>query len=343
MKALKLTAPGCMEIRDVPVPAPGPGDVTIKVAYAGLCGTDLHAYKGEYSKTRFPVVLGHELSGVVTEVGEDVTKLKAGDRVTCESTYKACEECRYCKSKDYNLCGTRIGIGTNKDGAFEEYMTMAEDRVWKLPDNVSLKAGAISEPLACGTHAVMEVAQVQPGDTVCVFGAGAIGLMVALVAVSAGATVILAGLTIDEERFAVAKDMGVQYTVDQQKEDLAALVLSITDGGVDHAFECSGAIPALHKAFEIVHKKGQVIQMGMYREDMNPISMEYLLHKEIRYMGSRSQKPSSWALAMDLFEKAGIHPEKAVSMIVPVERWQEAFDSAPGGKKLIVFDDFGEA
>jgi L-iditol 2-dehydrogenase len=189
----------------------------------------------------------------------------------------------------------------------------------------------------------MEVAQVQPGDTVCVFGAGAIGLMVALVAVSAGATVILAGLTIDEERFAVAKDMGVQYTVDQQKEDLAALVLSITDGGVDHAFECSGAIPALHKAFEIVHKKGQVIQMGMYREDMNPISMEYLLHKEIRYMGSRSQKPSSWALAMDLFEKAGIHPEKAVSMIVPVERWQEAFDSAPGGKKLIVFDDFGEA
>jgi len=75
---------------------------------------------------------------------------------------------------------------------------------------------------------------------------------------------------------------------------------------------------------------------------MNPISMEYLLHKEIRYMGSRSQKPSSWALAMELFEKADIHPEKSVSMIVPVERWQEAFDSEPGGKKLIVFDDFGE-
>jgi L-iditol 2-dehydrogenase len=342
MKALMLIAPNQMEVQEVPQPKPGKGDVTIKVAYAGLCGTDLHAYKGEYSKTKFPVVLGHELSGVVTELGEGVAKFKVGDRVTCESTYKACESCRYCKSKDYNLCGTRIGIGTNKDGAFEEYMTMAEDRVWKLPDNISLKAGAISEPLACGTHAVMETAMVQKGDTVCVFGAGAIGLMVAQCAVAVGATVILAGLTIDEERFQVAKEMGVQYTVDQLKENLAELVAKITDGGVDHAFECSGALPALHKAFEIVRKKGQVIQMGMYRQDMNPISMEYLLHKEIRYMGSRSQKPSSWALAMDLFAAGGIHPEKAVSMIVPVEQWKEAFDSEPGGKKFIVFDDFGE-
>lgn len=342
MKALKLIAPNKMEVQDVPEPIVEKGDVKIKVAYAGLCGTDLHAYKGEYSKTKFPVVLGHELSGVITEIGEGVTKLKVGDRVTCESTYKACEVCRYCKSKDYNLCGTRIGIGTNKDGAFEEYMTMSEERVWKLPDNVSLKAGAISEPLACGTHAVIEVANVRAGDTVCVFGAGAIGLMVAQCAVAVGAIVILAGLSVDEERFEIAKEMGVQYTVDQQKENLSELISKITDDGVDHAFECSGALPALHKAFEIVHKKAQVIQMGMYKEDMNPISMEYLLHKEIHYMGSRSQKPSSWALAMDLFAKGNIHPEKAVSMIVAVEQWQEAFDSEPGGKKFIKFDDFGE-
>lgn len=343
MKALTLIAPYEMEIKDVPVPKPGPGDVTIKIAYAGLCGTDMHAYKGEYSKTRYPVVLGHELSGIVTAVGEGVTTLSVGDRVTSESTYQACESCRYCKSGDYNLCGTRTGIGTNRDGAFEEYMTMAEERVWKLPDNVSLKAGALSEPLACGTHAVIEVANVQPGDVVCVFGAGAIGLMVALVAVSVGATVIVAGLTVDEERFEAAKAMGVQYTVNLETENLRALVAELTDDGVDHAFECCGAIEALHDAFEIVHKKAQVIQMGVFAEDMNPISMEYLLHKEIRFMGSRSQKPSAWALAMELFKKGDIRPEKAITMVVPVERWREAFDSEPGGKKLIEFDSFGEA
>ena len=121
MKALKLIAPNQMEIQEVPIPEPGPGDVTIKVAYAGLCGTDMHAYQGGYSKTRYPVVLGHELSGIVTAVGEGVTKLKVGDRVTSESTYKACEECRYCKSKDYNLCGNRTGIGTNRDGPVVVY------------------------------------------------------------------------------------------------------------------------------------------------------------------------------------------------------------------------------
>jgi L-iditol 2-dehydrogenase len=188
----------------------------------------------------------------------------------------------------------------------------------------------------------MEVAKVQADDTVCVFGAGAIGLMVAQCAVAVGATVILAGLSVDEERFGIAKEMGVQYTVDQQKENLSELIAKITDDGVDHAFECAGALQALHKAFEIVHKKAQVIQMGMYKEDMNLISMEYLLHKEIHYMGSRSQKPSSWALAMDLFAKGNIHPEKAISMIVPVEQWKEAFESAPGGKKFVKFDDFGE-
>lgn len=342
MKALKLIAPGQMEIQHVPIPKPEPGEVTIKIAYAGLCGTDMHAYGGGYSKTRYPVVLGHELSGIVTAVGEDVTEFKVGDRVTSESTYKPCGECRYCRSEDYNLCGNRTGIGTNRDGAFEEYMTMMADRVWKLPDNVSLMAGAISEPLACGTHAVIEVANVQKGDTVCVFGAGAIGLMVALVAVTAGATVILAGLTADEERFEAAKAMGVHYTVNQQKQNLSELIHSITDDGVDHAFECSGALPAVHKAFEIVHKKGQVIQMGVFAEDMHPISMEYLLHKEIRYMGSRSQKPSSWKLAMDLFKEGNIHPELAITMVVPLDRWRDAFDSEPGGKKLIKFDDFGE-
>lgn len=343
MKALKLVAPGKMEVQEVEMPHPGPGDVLIKVAYAGICGTDLHAYMGQYSRTKFPVVLGHELSGVITEIGAGVTKFKVGDRVTCESTYKSCGTCRFCRKNDLNLCGNRIGIGTNKDGAFEEYMTMAEDRVWKLPDNVSLRSGAISEPLACGTHAIMEVANVQPGEIVCVFGAGAIGLMVAQVAVAVGATVILAGLTIDEPRFALAKEMGVQHTVDQLKESLDDLVKDLTEGyGCDVVVECSGAVPALKKSFNIVKKQGKVVQMGLYKDPEVPVPGEKIVQNEIIYMGSRSQKPSSWAKAMELFASGKINPEKAVTMEVDVENWQEAFDTPPSGKKFIKFDDFGE-
>lgn len=342
MKALKLVAPGTMEVQEVEIPKCEPGDVLIKVAYAGICGTDLHAYKGEYSRTKFPVVLGHELSGVITEVGEGVTQFKVGDRVTCESTYKPCGTCRYCKKKEYNLCGHRIGIGTNKDGAFEEYMTMQADRVWKLPDNVSLRSAAISEPLACATHSVMEIGNVQEGETVVVFGAGAIGLMVAQVAVAVGATVILAGLTIDEPRFAIAKEMGVQRCVDQMKEDLIEVVMGMTDGGADVAVECSGAVPAFAKAFDVLHKGGRIIQMGLFRGDSIPMPWEKVVQNEISILGSRSQKPSSWQKAMDLFASGKIVPEKAVTMEVPVEEWQEAFDTPPSGKKFIKFDDFGE-
>ena len=342
MKALKLVAPGTMEVQEVEIPSCEAGDVLIKVAYAGICGTDLHAYQGEYSRTKFPVVLGHELSGVIAQVGEGVTRFKPGDRVTCESTYKPCGSCRYCKKQEYNLCANRIGIGTNKDGAFAEYMTMQADRVWKLPDNVSLRSAAISEPLACGTHAVMEIGKVEPGETVVVFGAGAIGLMVAQVAVAVGATVVLAGLTIDEPRFAIARDMGVQHTVDQSKEDLVETVMAITDGGADAAFECSGALPAFGKAFDVLRKGGRIVQMGLFRGETIPLPWEKIVQNEISILGSRSQKPSSWQKAMDLFASGKIAPEKAVTMEVPVEEWQQAFDTPPSGKKFIKFDDFGE-
>ena len=188
----------------------------------------------------------------------------------------------------------------------------------------------------------MEIGNVQAGETVVVFGAGAIGLMVAQVAVAVGATVILAGLTIDEPRFGIAKEMGVQRCVDQMKEDLVEVVMGMTDGGADVAVECSGAVPAFAKAFDVLHKGGRIIQMGLFKGDSIPMPWEKVVQNEISILGSRSQKPSSWQKAMDLFASGKIVPEKAVTMEVPVEEWKEAFDTPPSGKKFIKFDDFGE-
>ena len=334
MRAVVKLSPGNdhMIYTDIPDPEVSGNLVKIKVAYSGICGTDIHAMRGTYPSTKPPVVLGHEFSGIVVAVGELVHNIKVGDRVTSETTYETCGTCAYCKSGDLNLCNTRWGLGTNVNGSMAEYVVNHEDRVHVLPDSVSLLSAALTEPLACAVHAVIERGKIQPGETVCVFGAGAIGQMVSQVACACGAKVILAGLSSDRERLRIAEECGIHRTVDQQSEDLAAVVHEMTGGlGVDVAFECSGAVPAANKALELVKKKGSVVQMGVFSHERESIATDLILHHEIQYMGSRSQKPSSWELALKLMAEGNIKPEKIVTNTAPLEVWRNIFEFIAAG------------
>ncbi len=156
MKALKKTAEGYgnFSLVDMEVPEVAGDEVRIKVAFAGICGTDIHVFKGVYGKA--PVVVGHEFSGIVDVVGPDVKNIKVGQRVSSETSYSTCGVCESCKTEDYNLCSNRLGLGTTKDGGMAEYVVTREKAVHVLPDNTTLLAGSIMEPLACGVHAVME-------------------------------------------------------------------------------------------------------------------------------------------------------------------------------------------
>ena len=345
MKAVVKTDVGMdnMEYMDIPEPEVSGDLVKIKVAYSGICGTDLHAFKGTYPSTKPPVILGHEFSGIVTEVGPDVKKIKVGDRVTSETTYKTCGVCPMCLSKDYNLCGNRQGIGTQINGSMAEYLVNREESIHVLPDSVSLKSASLTEPLACGVHAVLEKGNVQAGDVCVVFGAGAIGQMVAQVAKGQGATVIVAGLTHDKNRFELAKQAGVDRCVDQQTEDLKQIVMDMTNNvGADKCFECSGAVPALNKALEIVRRKGTVVQMGVFEHSHETIWTDLILHREIVYVGSRSQKPSSWVTALKLMEEKKVVPETIIGEYVTLENWRQGFDNMIKGevtKGVIVLDD----
>lgn len=322
-----------MEFTNIPEPKATGDLVKIKIAYSGVCGTDLHAFKGTYVSTKTPVVLGHEFSGIVTEVGLDVKKIKIGDRVTSETTYTTCGECVYCKSKDYNLCSNRKGLGTQINGSMSEYVLSREGGIHLLPDKVSLLSAALTEPLACGVHAGIEKGEIKKGEIVCIFGVGAIGLLLAQVAKAKGAYVMVAGLDNDTERFEIAKKIRVDRTIDQTKEDLTEIVKEMTKGvGVDKAFECSGAVPAANKAIEIIRKKGKVIQMGVFSEPKALIATDLILHKEIVYIGSRSQKPSSWETSIQLLAEGIVVPEKIVTKIVSLENWREAFDAAIAGE-----------
>ena len=345
VKAVVKTEKGYdnMVYKDIPEPVAERDLVKIKIAYSGVCGTDIHAFKGTYSSTKPPVVLGHEFSGVVVEVGPEVKNVHVGDRVTSETTFTTCGHCTPCKTKDYNLCGNRQGIGTQINGSMAEYVVSREESVHVLPDNVSLLSASLTEPLACGVHASIEKGHVKEGDVVVVFGVGAIGQMVAQVCKANGATVVVAGLTSDAERFEVALKNGADRAVDQMTEDLAKIVMDMTSGeGADISFECSGAVPAANKALEITRRKGRVVQMGVFAEPKVQIWTDLILHKEIEYVGSRSQKPSSWRTSIQLMGEEKVVPENIVSKIVSLEDWREGFEMTMNGegvKAVICLDD----
>ncbi|MBC1397975.1 zinc-binding dehydrogenase [Listeria fleischmannii] len=339
MKAVVKTEPGYdkMELRDVPVPEVYGDRVKIKVAYTGICGSDIHTFKGEYQNPTTPVTLGHEFSGEVVEVGPEVTKFKMGDRVTSETTFETCGECVYCQEHDYNLCSNRKGIGTQANGSFAEYVLSREESCHLLAESISYEAAALTEPLACCVHAALEKTEVKASDTVLIFGPGPIGLLLAQVVKAQGATVIMSGITKDKARLQLALQLGVDKIVDTLTDDLDDIVLSMTDGyGADKVFDCSGAVPAVNQGLPLTKKKGDFVQVGLFAEKKNAIDEEAIIQREIAYIGSRSQKPSSWLIALDLLAKGHIHTDQMITKIYDLDDWREGFQAVMAGNEIKV-------
>ncbi|TWI59311.1 zinc-binding dehydrogenase [Halalkalibacter nanhaiisediminis] len=339
MKAVMKLNPGHdnMSLETLTEPEVKGDLVKIKVAYTGICGTDIHTFTGEYANSKTPVVLGHEFSGIVTEVGPNVQNVKVGDRVTSETTFTTCGECEYCLEKDYNLCSNRKGIGTQVNGSMAEFVISREESVHVLADSISLKAAALAEPLACCVHAGLEKTTIEEEDKVLVFGPGPIGLLQCQVAKAQGAFVILAGITKDKERLELAKSIGVDVIVDVLEEDLTEVVMKHTGGyGVDKVFECSGAVPALNQGLPLVKKKGTFVQVGIFANKMNPLDQESIVQREINYIGTRSQKPSSWHLALKLLEDQKIDVDKMITKVVPLDEWRKGFEAVMGGNEIKV-------
>ncbi|WP_286908366.1 zinc-binding dehydrogenase [Clostridium sp. UBA1652] len=339
MKALTKTEKGYdkMALLDIEEPKAVKNLVKIKVEYSGICGSDLHSFKGEYGNIKTPVVLGHEFSGVVVEVGESVTKVKVGDRVTSETTFETCGECDFCKSKDYNLCSTRKGIGTQANGSFAEYVLSREESVHVLPENVSLLAASLTEPLACCVHAALEKTTINAGEVALVFGPGPIGLLLSQVVKSQGAYVILAGVTKDKERMELAKKLGIDLVVDLLQEDLDAIVMEKTNGyGANKVFDCSGVIHAVNQGLRLTKKKGDFVQVGLFAKVKNELDQEAIIQREIRYIGSRSQKPSSWITSLELLRDKKVDTETLVTKMVDLENWRDGIDAAMQGSEIKV-------
>ena len=339
MKALIKKEKGYdnMELQDIEEPTINDDQVKIKVEYSGICGSDIHSFKGEYNNIKPPVVLGHEFSGIVTEIGKNVTGIKVGDRVTSETTFEICGECDYCKSGDYNLCSNRKGLGTQANGSFAEYVLARKESVHVLPENVDLLSAALTEPLACCTHPALEKTNIQIGERVLIFGPGPIGLLLAQVVKAKGAYTILAGVSKDKERMELAKTLGIDRTIDIQEENIEEIIKELTNGyGVDKVFDCSGSIHATNSGLNLLKKKGTLVQVGIFAKSLNELDEEKIIQKELVYVGSRSQKPTSWDLALYLLDTGKVDAKKLVSKIYNLKDWKEAFDKVMSGEEIKV-------
>ena len=339
MKGVSKQAPGYdqMEFIDLAVPEATDDKVLIKVAYTGICGSDIHTFKGEYKNPTTPVVLGHEFSGQVVAVGDNVKKVKLGDRVTSETTFTVCNECDYCKEKQYNLCPHRKGIGTQQNGSMANYVLAREESIHLLPDGLSYEGAAMSEPLACCVHAMYQKSRLELQDKIIIMGPGPIGLFLLQIAKDIGAFVIMTGITKDAHRLELAKKMGADVIVDTMKEDLAKVVEEATAGyGVDKVYDASGALPAVNASLPLMRKQGIFVQVGLFRDKMNELDLETIIQREIEYVGSRSQNPYDWPIAIHLLAKGAINIEEMITKKYPLEEWRTAFDKVMEGNEIKV-------
>ena len=337
MRALVKTAlgHGNLEVIEREEPTAGKDQVKILVKYAGICGSDLHTYEGKY-KVNAPVTLGHEFAGEVVEIGENVTEVKVGDRVTSETTFYICGECKYCKSKDYNLCSTRKGLGSQQDGGFTKYVVARKESIHILPDNVDYLSASITEALACAHHAVSK-SNIKKNDVVVVLGPGPIGLLVAQIAKTHEATVIITGLEKDKSRLEKGKELGIDIAVDIQNEDIKQTVNDLTNGyGADIVFECTGAPPSVNFGLDLLTKKGQYVQVGIFPTAEILTDFEKIIQKELTITGCRSQKPSDWEPSLQLMNKGLVNAKALISHQFNITEWDKAYATIKNGEAIKV-------
>ena len=326
MKALVKTArgPGNLEIKEMPEPRCGEDEVKIEIVACGVCGTDIHVYKDEFP-TNPPVIIGHEFCGKVVETGKKVNRFKVGDRVAAENVCVTCGTCYMCTTGHYAICVSRGAQGLNIDGAFANYVVCQEKNVYRIPDNISYEEGALSEPMVCSVHAVLDQTKIGACDVVLISGPGAIGLIAAQAAKAEGGIVILSGTSADEKRFALARDFGIDRTVDVQKEDLRQVVLDMTGGqGADVFIECSGVAPAVDAGIAALKKRGRITQVGLFGKKV-PIDLDAVVVRELQIFGSMSHSRNAWERGLKLVEQGKIKLKPLITGSYPINEWEKAF------------------
>lgn len=286
MKASRFLGNKTFAVTDLPTPHAGPGELVLRNQVCGVCGTDVHIYHGEPGSADVnpPVVLGHEYSGEVVEVGEGVTGFAVGDHVTVDPNIY-CGHCAYCQNGKKQLCPSMEAIGVTRDGGFAQYSLIPASQAFKLEPTVPWEAAAMAEPLACCLHGI-DLAGIQVGDKVCVVGGGAIGLLMVQLAKLSGASQIVLSEP-NEKRRQVGLQLGANAALDPTRPDAQEAFAQVLDGGANVAIECVGNVPAVKSAFQFAGKGATVLLFSVPKVDATfDLPLFDVYKKELTIKGS---------------------------------------------------------
>ena len=323
MLGVAKTAPGVGNVALVERPEPEvrPGHVVLDVVGAGICGTDLHIWDDEFP-TEPPVTMGHEVSGVVREVGEGVDGWSPGDRVVSETYFSTCGDCEWCSSGRPNLCAGRRSIGSREDGAFAPLLLVPASGLHRIPDSLDGHAAALAEPLACVCNALLDPQIVEPGDRVLVVGPGPVGLLAAQVARAGGGDVHLRGIPRDEARLAKARELGFETST--------PLSNTVLQGEFDVVVECSGSAAGIGFGLESAARGGRYVQVGIAGKPVE-IAFDLVCYRELTVTSGNASTPSSWGRAIELLDRGAVELEPLVTEVVPLADWERAFAATREG------------
>lgn len=303
---------------DAPDPQIGPDEVLVATNYAGICGTDLHIYRGEFhGRVEYPAILGHEFGGIIQEIGKDVNGLKVGDRVVVDPIIP-CRSCPACHSGHLNACQTLKLLGIDLDGGFGQYVAVPANRVYRLSDSIPMTYAPMVEMYALGHH-ISQRGQVQPGETVAILGSGKLGLSVLDVLCHSASTALTIVTDIQPFRLEMARKLGADYAINITQEDPVERVMEITQGvGVDCVIEAvghyhivEGQEAPLAQAVHMIRTGGRIVTAGL-GEQLSAVHFKTLVIKEAKVIASRVTL-GEFPRATRLMARGLLHPELLVT------------------------------
>ncbi|HOW84599.1 MAG TPA: alcohol dehydrogenase catalytic domain-containing protein [Candidatus Aminicenantes bacterium] len=337
MKQAVMTSPGVIEFRDVPVPKPGPNDVLVRIRMIGICGSDIHVRHGRHPFTSFPVVQGHEFSGIVEAVGRRVTSVRPGRKVTA-TPQLVCGRCAPCRRGDYHICDVLRVQGFQAPGCAQELFLVPEERIVPLPASFTFEKGALVEPAAVGVHAVSRAGRLA-GANVAVLGAGPIGNLVGQAARAAGAKVLITDVS--EYRLEIARACGLKHVSPAGRESLKEASARVFGArGFEKAFECAAAEAAMNGAIGAIQKGGTIVAVGVYG-DRPRVDMGLVQDRELTLTGTLMYRRRDFIKAVRLIRSGGLVTKPLDTRHFPFEEYRKAYDyiDREGERSMKIFVD----
>ncbi len=333
MKAVAKTQPDIgISIIDVAKPKPKQDEVLVEVKACGICGTDLEIYKWVPSwfhiERSFPLILGHEFSGIISEVGTKVSNFRVGDRVAVEPGV-TCGKCTACATGNINICKSRRSLGIDGgNGALAKYVAVPQLNLYRLPSNIPFEEAAYLEVLAIGVHA-LEVSRIRVGERIVIVGPGPVGLAILIAAkdYGAGGICVIGAREDANTRLSIAEQFGADVLIVNGEDNTEKRIEEFTEGeGVGLAFDASGNIAAMEKIIGMIRPGGQFVAVGVPTTPLMNMDMMRVVMSEISIQGVRARTVSSWSKSIDLLDKVKI--ASILGPTLPLDEAERGFQKA---------------